>query len=234
MDRHDREELFNGPRIGHRLEDREITEIGIGEECLQSAQVFRRVIEFANVLENARADGPEHILGHGAHFERYAAKVEQVDDFIDMVRGVVVRLLQVFLFDIFIDSKKIVQLLRRFFRWRIWNICFVEPGNTQHVEHQKAVVSDHGTAGFGNNGWVRYFLLVADGPHAEDDVAGIFLQCVVDARFEVALGAVVIDTQTATHVEILHPCTHVVQVAVNACGFGEGILDAADVGDLAA
>ena len=32
MDRHDREDLFDGPGIRRRLEDREIPEVGIGQE----------------------------------------------------------------------------------------------------------------------------------------------------------------------------------------------------------
>ena len=32
MDRHDREDLFDGPGIRRRLKDREISEIGVGQD----------------------------------------------------------------------------------------------------------------------------------------------------------------------------------------------------------
>src|SRR5205807_267152 len=60
------------------------------------------------------------------------------------------------------------------------------------------------------------------------------LQRVVDRRFEIRLRAVVVDAQAAADVEILDAGADAVQLAINARRFGEGALDVADIGDLAA
>ncbi len=69
---------------------------------------------------------------------------------------------------------------------------------------------------------------------AEDHVVGVFLQRVVDRRLEVGLRAVVVDAQAAADVEILHTRADAVQLDVDPGRLGQGVLDVADVGDLAA
>ncbi len=68
----------------------------------------------------------------------------------------------------------------------------------------------------------------------KDDVVGVFLQRVVDARLEIGLRAVVIDSQAAADVEIFQPGALLVQLGVNANRFVQRTLDLTDVGDLAA
>ena len=76
--------------------------------------------------------------------------------------------------------------------------------------------------------------LVADALDAEDDVVGVFLERVVDRRFEVGLAAVVVDAESAADVEVLDAGTDAGQLDVDAGGLVDGVLDVADVGDLAA
>ena len=57
---------------------------------------------------------------------------------------------------------------------------------------------------------------------------------VVDRRLEVGLRAVVVDAQAAADVEVLDAGADAVQLDVDAGRLGQGALDAADVGDLAA
>ena len=70
--------------------------------------------------------------------------------------------------------------------------------------------------------------------HVIDDVVGVFLQRVVDARFEIGLRAVVIDAQAAADVQIFQAGAGARQIDVNAHRFVHRALDLADVGDLAA
>ncbi len=76
--------------------------------------------------------------------------------------------------------------------------------------------------------------LVANALDAEDDVVGVFLERVIDGRFEIGLRAVVVDAQAAADVEELDAGPHAVQLDIDACRLGQGVLDAADIGDLAA
>ena len=77
------------------------------------------------------------------------------------------------------------------------------PGHAQHAEHQHAVIGDDRAAAFGDDRRMRHAGFVADALHVIDDVVGVFLQRVVDARFEVGLRAVVVDAQAAADVEVL-------------------------------
>ena len=67
-----------------------------------------------------------------------------------------------------------------------------------------------------------------------DNVVGVLLQGVVDAGLEVGLGAVVIDAQTAAHIQILQAGPGAGQIDIHAHGFVHGPFDLADVGNLAA
>src|SRR5262249_51115588 len=92
----------------------------------------------------------------------------------------------------------------------------------------------HGRTGFGNDGGVGHAGLVADALDAEHHVVGVFLQGVVDRRLEVGLRAVVVDAQAAADVQVADPGADPGQLDVNPRRLGQGALDAADVGDLAA
>ena len=81
---------------------------------------------------------------------------------------------------------------------------------------------------------MRHAGLVADALDAEDHVVGVFLQRVVDRRLEVGLRAVVVDAEAAADVEVLDAGADAVQLDVDAGRLGQGVLDVADVGDLAA
>ena len=58
-----------------------------------------------------------------------------------------------------------------------------------------------------------------------DDVVGVFLERVVDARFEVGLGAVVVDAEAAADVEVLEAGPGLHQLGVDARRFVERALD---------
>ena len=81
---------------------------------------------------------------------------------------------------------------------------------------------------------MRHARFVADRLDVVDDVVGVFLQRVVDARLEVGLRAVVVDAQAAADVEVFQPGAALVQIDIDAGGFVDRRLDLADVGDLAA
>ena len=109
-----------------------------------------------------------------------------------------------------------------------------EAGHAQNVEHQHAVIRGDGAPAFGNDGGMRHFGFVAHVLDVIDDVVGVFLQRVIDARFEIGLRAVVIDAQAAADVQIFQARAGALQLHVHARRFHHRGLDLADVGDLAA
>ena len=114
------------------------------------------------------------------------------------------------------------------------HVAFAQARHAQHVEHQRAVIGDDRPAAFGNDRRMRHAGIVADALDVVDDVVGVFLQRVVDARFEVGLRAVVVDAQAAADVEVLQARAATVQLDIHAGRFVQGLLDVADVGNLAA
>jgi hypothetical protein len=76
--------------------------------------------------------------------------------------------------------------------------------------------------------------LIADFLDVEDDVVGVFLDAVVDGGFEIGLGAVVVDAQAAADVDELEAGPETLHFDVDAGELDDGILDVADVVDLAA
>ncbi len=63
---------------------------------------------------------------------------------------------------------------------------------------------------------MRHFGFVAHVLDVIHDVVGVFLQRVIDARFEIGLRTVVIDAQAAADVQIFQPGAGALQLHVNA------------------
>src|SRR5262245_38283698 len=141
---------------------------------------------------------------------------------------------QILLFQIVIGAEKLGYLLGGVLGDLGGHFVAIEIGHAQYVEDQHAVVGDHGPPGLRDDGRVRHAGLVADALDAEDDVVGVLLQGVVDRRLEIGLRAVVINAEAAADVDVLDARSGPVQLGVDACDLGQGTLDAADVGDLAA
>ena len=67
-----------------------------------------------------------------------------------------------------------------------------------------------------------------------DDVVGVLLERVVDARLEIGLRAVVVDAEAAADVEVLETGSGLDELGIDARRLVEGALDDADVRNLAA
>ena len=114
------------------------------------------------------------------------------------------------------------------------NLLFAERRHAEHVEDQHAVVRDDRAAAFRHDRRVLHARVVAHRLDVIDDVVGVFLERVVDARFEVGLRAVVVDAEAAADVEILEAGARLDELGVDAGRFVQRALDDADVRDLAA
>ena len=96
------------------------------------------------------------------------------------------------------------------------------------------MIRGDGAAAFRNDRRMRHLGFVADALDVIDDVVRVFLQRVVDARFEIGLRAVVVDPESAADIHILQPGARALQLDVDADRLAHRALDLADVGDLAA
>ncbi len=202
MHRHDREQLFHGPTVGHALEQREITEVSIREQCIEAFQLFREEIEFGSVLMYLAADCPIEVLGQASLLKRQVSKAEQIQRRIKRLLGVVVSLEEILLGDGSVCLKQVDERLFGIFRQRRRKLRLAESADSKNVEHEHAVVSRNRSSALRDDVRVRHFRFIADTLDVVDDVARIFLERVVNAGFEVGLRAVVIDSQAAANIQI--------------------------------
>ena len=234
MDRHHRKELLDRPAVGHRLEEREVAEVGVGERGLEPLQFLRHELQLLRHLGDLPADRPVEVLHGRPLVERQVAAGKQVHRGVERLLRVVIALQQVADVDVLEGFHQVVQRLLGIGR-RLDQLA-VAPllRHSQHAEDQHAVVGDHGPPALRNDRRVRNPRLIAGVLHVVDDVVGVFLQAVIHARLEVRLRAVVIHPQAAAHVEILEPRPPFHEFRVDPRSLVEGHLDVADVRDLAA
>ncbi len=81
------------------------------------------------------------------------------------------------------------------------HIGFAHPRHAKDVEYQHAVVCGDSAPAFRDDGGVRHFDFIAHVLHMIDDVVGVLLEGVVHAGF-IGLGAVVVDSEAAAHVQV--------------------------------
>ncbi|MNQ86855.1 hypothetical protein D3C85_1020590 [compost metagenome] len=103
-----------------------------------------------------------------------------------------------------------------------------------HLHHQHGMVRGHGAAALGEDMRVRQALRVAELLEHPDHHAGVVVHVVVDRAGIARVGAVVVHTQAAADVDVVHRQAEVAQFGVVADGFLEAVLVVGQVGDLRA
>jgi hypothetical protein len=89
VDREDREELVDRPRIGDRLEDREIDDVLVGELALEVLELLRDLLQALEVATNPVAGVPEEDLPLRAVLQRDVAEVEEGEELLLVLERVV-------------------------------------------------------------------------------------------------------------------------------------------------
>ena len=198
-------------------------------------QFLGRVLQFLHQPADLAADRPEQAFGHAALFQRHVAAAEQAHRHIQRLLGVVEAFEHVARVEILVGFQQGVQRLLVLFVERARNIVLVSLlGHAQHAEDQHAVIGGDGSAAFREDRGMRHFGFIAHGLQVIHDVVGIFLQRVIHARFEVRLGTVVVDAQTAADVEVFQAGAPPRQIGVDASCLDQRRFDVPNVGDLAA
>ena len=95
VDRTDREQLIDGPRVGYRLEHREVAEVRVRQRLLEPLELLGNVRLVARQDQHLLADRPEQILADHAVLEREVTEVEELEDLILVLDGVVIALEQI-------------------------------------------------------------------------------------------------------------------------------------------
>src|ERR671930_326455 len=96
VDWDDGEELLDGPEVGDRLKDGEVTNVFRGERLLQELEIVRHILGTPGVACGFAADLPEESFTAGPIFETQVPQVEQREELFLQLDGVVIRLSVVF------------------------------------------------------------------------------------------------------------------------------------------
>ena len=230
----DGEKLLERPVIEKRLEDREIADVLVGEELVEIVEFLGLIAGFLAFFGDLFADLPKQGFGGGAVFEVEVTEIKERQRFFLFLRGVVktfeaTELGLVFqhdfkVFDDFVFDLGLVLLAERF--------AFVDA--LEDFDDEERVRGYDGAAGFAHDVGHSDARGGANLADVEDDVAGVFFHRVVHRALEVCAGAVVVDAETAADIEVTHREAHLRELAIEARGFDDGVLDRDDVGDLRA
>ena len=89
LDRHDREELVDGPTVWQALEQREVAEILVGKNLVQSSQLLRHVLHVLGKVVDLVAYAPVHCLNLSTSFQIYDTVREELQCLIANLLGIV-------------------------------------------------------------------------------------------------------------------------------------------------
>ena len=169
VDRHDREQLVDGPAVRQRLEDREIAEIGVRQDVLQVLELLGKLLEPAAHVADARAARPVEPLGQAAELERQQAEIEHLQRLLARGQRIVIALDQPPLVDVAVGVEQVAHRLRQRAarrrtrrRSRAVDPEAIERRAAEHVEDQHAVVRGDGAPGFADDQRMRDVARIAD------------------------------------------------------------------------
>ena len=233
MQRHDGEDLIDGPDVRHGLEHRQVDEIFIGELFIQLVEDLAvrgapAVHQCAYPLTNSRIER----FGTSALFQR--------DDIVQIhglrlaqpVHGIVITFHGRASIQTFEDVPQILNDARLIFIWRREGAGTGRLLAVDHVGDQHGVVRGHGATGFGNDIRVWQIQFVTQLPQAMHHVVGVFLHRVIDGAETARARAFVIDAQATADIDGIQWHLQVAQLRVVTCDLTHAALNVADVGDL--
>ena len=238
VDRHDREELVDGPRVGQRLEEREVAEVPVGERRREVAQEVGILVLVALAEAGEFVGRAEVVLlrlgalaqrEHPAGEVRLRALLVVLDVVMDLAHATraaePLRADGLVLFEHLVED--VVVLLGRG-----RDLGHHLRLDVDDVEEQQRVVGGERAPRLADQVRHREVGLAAGFGHRVDDVAGVLLERVVRARLRRGVGPVVVDPEAATHVHVRDVEPELPQLGVVARDLLERRLDVADVGDL--
>ena len=219
--------------IGQRLEDREIADVLVVEPGLQLDELLGHELRGLGVAHGLVRDQPEQSLGFGPIVEAQHSQAEQRLRLVAVFDRIVVVLAIVLhrhgprhLGQILHDLRLVARQARR--------IGAYATDHAPHVGDQHRVVGDEHAPRLADDPRRGDLLLLADLVYAEYHVVGVFLDAVVHRGVRRGPGAVVVNAQPTSDVEVANIQPHLAQLGIDAAGLEHRVLDLADLGHLAA
>ena len=208
VDRHDREQLIDGPAVGQRLEHREVAEVDVGEDRLELFELFGHFVELAGEVAHLGAGRPVEPLGQAALLERQQPEIEHLQHLIARGLRIVIALDHAPFGDRAVGVEQVAHRLRQFALAAFLVFLardpeLVERRAAERIEDEHAVVRGDRAPGLADDHRMRDLARVADVGDAIHHVVGVFVERVVHRRGEVRAAAVVVDAEAAADVDVL-------------------------------
>ena len=235
LQRHDGEDLSHTPRIGQRLEEREVAEIFVCQQFVYLVQLLGHTFHLRGYAVYLARDRPVEFLDLGAGPEVDDAVREELERLVayllcvvPVLEGAALRQVVPYLVQVLDELVVIGAYLPLLGH-------LGQRGCLEHLYYQHRVVCGERAAALGDDVGVRQAVLVGRVDYLVHDVVDILLHRVVDAALAAGrAGAVVVDAKAAARIDEVDRKSHLVQLYVELRRLAYGCLDVAYVGDLTA
>ena len=179
LDRHDREELVDSPTVWQALEQREVAEILVGKNLIQSSELLRYMLHVLGKIVDLVAHAPVHCLNLCTGLQIYDAVREKLQCLFANLLGIMpvfqhVARIQVVPYLIKILHQLVVGLLCFKLLWHLW-----QGSSLQDINHQYGVVGRERAATLGDEVRMLDIVLVGCINECIDTVVHILLDRVV-------------------------------------------------------
>ena len=183
LDRHDREELVDSPTVWQALEQREVAEILVGKNLIQSSELLRYMLHVLGKIVDLVAHAPVHCLNLCTGLQIYDAVREELQCLFANLLGIMpvfqhVARIQVVPYLIKILHQLVVGLLRLKLLWHFW-----QGSGFQDIDDQDRMMGRERTAALGDEVRVLDIVLVGCIYECIDTVVHILLDRVVYGAF---------------------------------------------------
>ena len=180
-DGHDGEQLVDRPRVGQRLEEREVAEVFVGQQLRNLAQLFGGMLHVRGDFAYLAGYRPEELfdLGPGAQVEQ--SQAEEVECLLANLQGIVPRLEQARLVHVVPDFIEFIYQFVRVFAQFLLLVPDGERGSLEHLEYQHRVVCGERAARLGDDVGLRQVVLDTGIDQRRNRVVHILLYRVVHA-----------------------------------------------------
>ena len=235
LQRDDGEQLVDGPRVGQRLEEREVAEILVGQQFIKALQFIWTMFHLLGQVVHLAAYAPVHTFNLGTCAQVDNAVREEVERLLTYLLSVVPVFQHGALVQVVPNLVKVFhQLVVGVVGFKLF-AHFGQRGCFEHVDNEHRVVCRQRASALSDEVWMRNIVFISGIDEGIDTVVHILLYRIVDRALAVRRAcAVIVDTQSATAVNKVDIVTHLMQLHIELCCLAQGRLYTAYLSDLAA
>src|SRR4029453_8579655 len=202
MDGHDGKELAERPVIKQRLENREVTDVLVAERSFELLYFLGHKAQVAMHIDDLLRELPANGFDLRFGFEIEQPEIEHLLRFFLDVLAVMQALDAIATLKPLFHLETIMHQPVVFLGGLDFELGRSPFDGAECFHDKHGMVRDNGASALANNGGMRNAFRIAYVHNVPNDVIGIFLKRIISRAVEVAARPVVINPETAPHVEI--------------------------------